>query len=182
MGKHDFALLYITETATETALPTTFPFIPLEHVDSVDVGEEVFAAAYPAELLPERNKLNALYPVSAYSKVEHYITFTKDILDEIYLSGNAVSQTGASGGGVITSEGKLYAVITTVTDGATPQDRDFQAITIPYISREFLAHTGLTLEIFLSKDPISELANYRNNVAPALTTALVTEYQKVHGQ
>ncbi len=182
LGKHDFALLYIVASGTDTPLPPSFPFVPLEYMDTVDIGEEVFAVAYPAELLPERNKLNALYPVSAYSKVEYYITFTKDILDEIYLSGNAVSQTGASGGGVMTTSGTLYAVITTVTDGATPQDRDFQAITIPYISREFEAHTGETLQSFLNKDPRVELANFRDTVAPQLTATFVAEYQKVHGQ
>jgi hypothetical protein len=182
LGKNDFALLYITESATDAPLPSSFPYITVEYTDVVDVGEEVFSVAYPAELLPDRNKLNALYPVSAYSRVEHFITFTEDILDELYLSGNAVSQTGASGGGVVTTEGKLYAVIATVTDGATPQDRDFQAITIPYISRTLQELTGETLRTFLSKDPNVELIHFRTNVAPPLTAALTAEYQKVHQQ
>lgn len=182
LGKNDFALLYITESATDAPLPEVFPYIPLEYADTVDMGEEVFSVAYPAELLPDRNKLNALYPVSAYSRVEYFITFTEDILDELYLSGNAVSQTGASGGGVVTDEGKLYAVIATVTDGATPQDRDFQAITVPYISRSLKTHSGLTLQEFLARDPNIELTNFRLSIAPALIATLTAEYQKVHGQ
>lgn len=178
-GEEDYAFLLISETATETPLPQIFPYLPIEYREAaVDKGETLFSLGYPAELLPESNKVNSLYPITAFTTVETLITFTEDVLDVLYLGGNAVSQAGSSGGGVLTLSGYLIGIIATVSDGATAADRDFQAITLPYISRDLKTHAGYTLSDFLHKDPKALMDEFNVDTAPALTTKLIAEYEK----
>lgn len=178
-GEEDYAFLLISETATETPLPQSFPYIPIEYREAaVATGETLFSLGYPAELLPESSKVNSLYPVTAFTTVEILITFTENVLDVLYLGGNAVSQAGSSGGGVLTLSGNLVGLIATVSDGATTADRDFQAITLPYISRDLKKHAGYTLSDLLNQNPDSAVQDFNTHIAPALTAKLIAEYEK----
>lgn len=178
-GDDDYAFLYVTGSATETPLPETFFSLPIELREMASSkGEMVLSVGYPAELLPDRNKITTLYPITAFSTIKNLYTFTENLLDSLYLSGNAVSQTGASGGGVLTLDGKLVGLIATVSDSSTPEGRDFQAITFAYISRNLSQNAGMTLDEFLHGNPKQMFQDFQTSIAPSLTAKLIAAYEK----
>ncbi len=179
-GENDYAFLHIVRSATESPLPTQFPYIPIDMSQaSLLVKDPVLVAAYPAGFLSDRSVHNALYPVTTITTIKTLYTFVKETLDLISLGGNPVSQKGSSGGGTISAQGKLVALIVTSTDAETTGDRELGAITTSHISRSLLENNGTSVSAFLAQDPTQATQYFQNSVAPALTEKLSAEYDKL---
>jgi len=167
-GEDDYALLLITGTADGSALPSSFPSIPLEIHRSPHVGDPAFLAAYPAEFIKENPIQGALNGTSALTSIKQLLTFNESTVDVIALGGVVLAQSGSSGGAVVDAEGDLIGIISTTSEGATPDERNLQAITLPYINRSMTAQTGIGLDGLLAKNVLNEADAFTQNKAPAL--------------
>ncbi len=169
-GEHDWALLYITESATEQPLPKTFPFVSLDTREGIaQAGQQVLLAAYPSGFLDSATLQRNLWPVTSVGQVKNVYTFATSTIDVLSFGGTIVAQGGASGGGALNAWGKLVGILTTSSMGPTTDDRDLRAISLAHINRSISVHTGGTLQAFLSAGGFAERANdFTANTAPQL--------------
>ncbi len=137
--------------------------------------------AYPAGLLDGETIQKNLYSSSAVSTVQALYSFDgAQNVDLISLSGTVVSQTGSSGGALVgLGSGKLLGIIATETAGTTTADRQLNAVTVGFIDRVLSKSGKGGLAGFLSGDPAQIEANFRANIQPQETTALINVLKKV---
>jgi S1-C subfamily serine protease len=170
-GEHDYALLAITSPAS-TGTPS-FPALPLNSAPGTPtVASEVLVIAYPAEFLRGEDIRHDLYLTSDIGKVENQFTFMRTSPDLVTISGTILAQRGASGGAVVTKEGKLSGLVVTSTDAPDLKDRQLGAITISYINRDLEYQTDENIREFLNTD-LDSLANrFTKIIAPDLAKEL----------
>ncbi len=150
-GENDFALLYVTGVSKKKAkLPPTFPAIPLELLSTTTEGEKVTILGYPTGNRNFKQVLQKLNSVMAASSVTNIRSFTTGVADVLTLAPSDAGGYGVSGGPVVDNTGKLIGIV--VSKGVGETDRTLRAITIPYIERTLLAHSGLSLNSLLSSD------------------------------
>ncbi len=172
-GEDDFALLRITNTIDGSPLPVSFKAIaPDSREDVTLLNDPVLAASYPAEFL-SGSALQYLYPLSSITRIQDLFTFGTDTIDLVSIGSIAGAQGGSSGGAVINAWGRLVGVITTTTEGATTAERTLRAITVPYINRALIEHTGNTLASLLAGDAKTSAAQFNADKAPALIKILL---------
>lgn len=170
-GQDDFAVLAITASATDAALPTVFPYVPLTKDEPYD-NQPVAIGSYGAQTLTATQIKNALYPSLVFAKVKERYTFEQTTVDVLSLGGSVVAQHGSSGGGAVNQKGELIALITTSTTEGALVDRDLHAITIGHIRRSFLADTGTTFDSFLTSNTPGGLVTAFKDQATTLATTL----------
>lgn len=170
-GENDFALLSITESATATALPTTFPHVSLASGEPYD-GEAVAIGSYGAQTLTVAQIKSSLYPTLVFGTVKDRFTFEQNTVDVLSLGGSAVAQHGSSGGGVVNQKGELIALITTSSTEGALLERDLHAITVGHIRRSFSDDTGKTFDAFLASATPFKLVELFKSDAKTLTTTL----------
>ncbi|MGH7175061.1 MAG: S1 family peptidase [Minisyncoccia bacterium] len=169
-GEHDFALLAIDASATESPLPASFPFVPLATAPPT-LGEPVVIGSYAAQFLKTSEIENALSPTIVYGAIQSVYTFAVDSVDVVSLGGNAAAQEGSSGGGAIDASGYLTATITTSTTAGDTAARDLDAITASYIRRDYATEIGVPLDSLLAEDPFAAIQQFAPEV-PALESEL----------
>lgn len=180
-GENDFAFLLIDESTNQETLPlpAEFPALAMDFTDE-DLREknQVIAAGYPAGFLSGINIQKDLYPSSSVVTTREVFTFREKTADLFSIGGSLLAQQGSSGGGIVSSAGKLIGLIVTATNAATTGERDLHAITPSHIARSFKADTGFALEEFLASDLAETAQSFNANVAPALTELLEGALQK----
>lgn len=168
-GEHDYALLYITGSASDRQLPSQFPYLPFDTRPAIGFpGDQVLVASYPAELVGGIAAQYDLYADTTVTTIKQLLTFGTDTPDVVSLGGIIEAQEGSSGGAVVNQWGRLIALIATTSDGTTTSDRDLRGDSLSYINADLLAQTGSDLSTFLQGDPTSQLEDFTRNTAPGL--------------
>lgn len=154
-GEHDFALLAITESITSRRLPASFTNVPLAS-RAPEEGERVGIGSYGAEFLSGKEIISSLYPIIDDGEVADVYTYGSREADVISVRGSKAAQSGSSGGGVVSTDGRLVGVISTSSLVGKTVERTFYAITPEHIRASFRAETGTNLDAYL-RDDIDEL-------------------------
>jgi hypothetical protein len=165
-GENDYAFLHITGPINpQAALPAAFSNIAMSG-SSLDTGDQVLVAGYPAGFLDAITIERNLYATSAFTAIGQLYTFdSPTTIDVVSLGGTVVSQGGSSGGAVVrTYDGKLAGLISTATTGTTTASRDLRAITIGYINRSLTQAGKGGLVEFLSGDLVTIAANFASTL------------------
>lgn len=162
-GEKDYALLLITGRSDPSAqLPASFPYLHLYDGSALAVNTPTYLMGYAAENLSMETLLRGLYllttPASVAAQRPIGAGTTADV---IAFSGPLISQHGASGGAVITGDGKAAGLMTFLDAnyGDTTNARVLNAITTSYIMRDFAADNGITLAAFLARPDLASLAD-----------------------
>ncbi|HUO56214.1 MAG TPA: trypsin-like peptidase domain-containing protein [Candidatus Paceibacterota bacterium] len=168
-GEHDYALLLINSSLTNSVLPTSFPYIPFDTRNDIGfLGDQVLGASYPAEFIGGLALENNLYPVSSISPIDQLLTFATDTVDVISIGGVVEAQGGSSGGAIINQWGKLIGIIVTTSDASTTAGRDLRGITLSYINNDLKTQAGVDLASFLSGMLGNEAESFTSNIVPDL--------------
>lgn len=175
-GEHDYALLLITGSVTDSPLPTAFSYLSPDTREAVAFeGDEVLVATYPAEFLGGYAAQYSLYPAASITQIGRLMTFVFKTVDLISLGGIIEAQSGSSGGAVTNAWGRLVGLVSTTSDGATTASRDLRAITLSYITRDLAAQTGSDLETMLRGDVAAETREFSIHSAPALVEKFLSQ-------
>ncbi len=168
-GEHDYALLYVTGSANGSALPSQFPYLPVDTREAIGFpGDQVLAAAYPAEFVGGIAAQNDLYSASSVTTIKQLFTFGGGTADLFSVGGVIEAQGGSSGGAIVNAWGRLVGVITTTSDATTTADRDLHSIALSYINTDMAKQTGINLIDTLSKDPAGITQTFTARTAPQL--------------
>lgn len=175
-GEYDFALLAVTRSATNTALPSSFPFVPLATLPPYTFTPVVIAS-YGAQFLESSQVQSALSPTVVFGSVKDVFTFATNTIDVLALGGSAAAQEGSSGGGVADANGKLVGTITTSTVSGDTSTRSLDAITASYIRAEYASETGSPLDLLLERDPVTAVTDFASQAAEleAVLTAQLSQ-------
>ncbi len=172
-GEFDFALLGITQSATDTPLPSSFSFVPLA-VSAPAVGTPVVIASYGAQFLAATQIQTALFPTIVFGSVKDVFTFGTNTVDILALGGSAAAQEGSSGGGVADMNGLLVGTITTSTIEGDTSTRSLNAISATYVRSDYATEAGQSLSTLLAQ-PISLSVAQFAPQAQALTHILTAQ-------
>jgi len=179
-GEDDYALLAITGSATESPLPTTFPYVPVDDT-IVDLPDRYPAllASYPGELVGSIIIMRELSLVSATTDIVkgyYFETDNEKYLDLLDVSGTVLSQAGSSGGAVVSLvTGKLVGIMATATEGKTTSSRELRAITLAHVNRSMIKYLNQSLATFLQQVPSSAAYNFDSTTAPLERATLIQQ-------
>lgn len=181
-GENDFALLLIKESTNPglSPLPERYPAIPLDVSDwALRQKSSVLVAGYPAGFLGGISIQKELYPVSSVAETGDIYSFREDTPDVINVKGSPLAQQGASGGAVVSSNEKLFGLISTASVGATTGERELHAITGAHMEASFRERNNLSLTEMLAKTDLKQFAlEFNMNTAPRLTKLLEDEINR----
>jgi len=172
-GEYDFALLAITKSATENALPTLFSSIPLA-LQPPASGTPVVIASYGAQFLDASQIQSGLYPTIVFGSIKDIFTFAVNTIDVLALGGSAAAQEGSSGGGVADASGNLVGTITTSTIEGATATRSLAAISASYIRGEFASEMGSPLDFLLGEPTSFSIADFASQI-PSLEAILTAQ-------
>jgi S1-C subfamily serine protease len=176
-GENDYALLRITGGIDGSALPS-FPYLPINIREKIDLGEPVVLVSYPAGFLGGLSILQGLSITSAITRIQDIFTFKDGTIDVIDVGGTVVSQKGASGGAVVDRKTSLLGIISTSTSGDTTSSRGLNAITLAYINRSLKSEAGVTITELISGDVAVFAKDFQENNAVGLTKTLTDTLTK----
>lgn len=171
-GEYDFALLAVTQSATTSALPTSFPFVPLADAPPPS-GTPVVIASFGAQFLALTQIQSGLFPTIVFGSVKNVFTFATNTVDVLALGGSAAAQEGSSGGGVANAEGLVGTITTSTVQGPTDA-RSLSAITASYIRFEYSRETGSTLDSLLSLPTSVSVTDFAPKI-PALESIVTAQ-------
>lgn len=147
-GENDYALLLITSPLALAPQSTSFPFA------SVDVSVNDLISDIPATVSGYPSSNSGIFEVDTNlglkvedTEVKEYFTFDTRTLDVLQTGTNTVAKRGSSGGGVFV-DNKLFGLI--VTTNQVEEGSYLNALTIPYIKRDFESDTGIVFDDFIS--------------------------------
>ncbi len=180
-GENDFALLAITRSATKATLPSAFAHVSLSS-DSPKLGQEVAIGSYGAQALSTTEITYSLNPTLVSGSIKDYFTFEETTLDVLSLGGSAAAQQGSSGGGILDTEGKLIALITTSSTEGEVSKRDLHAVTAGHIRRSFTKDTGLEFDAYLLNHKSKEVAVSFESKILTVSKALSTTLAGLRGK
>lgn len=158
-GEYDFALLAVTKSITSSALPASFPALPLATTPR-DIGTPVVIATYGAQFLEASQIQSSLFPTIVFGSVKDVFTFDTNTIDVFALGGSAAAQEGSSGGGVVDMAGQMIGTITTSTVTGTTDKRSLDAITASYIRAEYASETGKALDLLLAQPTSISISDF----------------------
>lgn len=176
-GENDYAFLRITGGIDGSAVPS-FPYLPINIREKIDLGEPVVLVSYPAGFLGGLSILQGLSITSAITKIQNIFTFKEGAVDVIDVGGTVVSQKGASGGAVVDRKTSLLGIISTSTSGDTTSSRGLNAITLAYINRSLKAEAGVTISELTSGNTANFAKNFQETVGVGLTKILTDTINK----
>jgi len=106
---------------------------------------------------------------TAQTYIDDFFTFASKSFDILKTGVNQVAQRGSSGGGVFKDD-KLYGIV--VTTNQSSEGAHLNALTIPYIKRDFKNDTGTDFDDFILT-PISTLkAQFITSYQPRLQSII----------
>lgn len=158
-GEYDFAFLAVTKSITSSALPVSFPSLPLATMPR-DIGTPVAIATYGAQFLEPSQIQSGLFPTVVFSSVKDIFTFETRTIDVLAFGGSAAAQEGSSGGGVVDVTGQMVGTITTSSVSGTTDTRSLTAITASYIRAEYAGETGQALDLLLAQPTSTSIADF----------------------
>lgn len=150
-GENDYALLAITKnTNPALSLPASFDYAKLlTSENQIKEGSSVEIAAYPGVHTGVFEVDSNAKLKTADAQVNELATFNGTTIDVISTTPNTVAKRGSSGGGIF-YDNSLLGIVTT-TDGVG-SNTYINAITVPYIIRDFRNDTGDNFESFISRN------------------------------
>ncbi len=167
-GEYDYALLQITERVRLAASDVPLPFLPVSD-ESIAKDTTVFVAGYPAGFSSVTLLDSALYELTKKTTITNVASFDGKDVDVVNTGPTAVAEHGSSGGGVIDADGNLRALIVATTIDPYTNQKNIQAITLPYIKKSIKKESGKSFSSLLEngheeastfeKEQISSLLN-----------------------
>jgi hypothetical protein len=121
--------------------------------------------------LGSQSILQNLFQSSAETTIQKIYTFSSATADVISLPGTIISQSGSSGGAVVSGKGELIGLISTDTAADQTSGRDLRAITTGYIARDLKAESGSTIADILASSA-AYAKNFNATIAPKLAEIL----------
>jgi S1-C subfamily serine protease len=170
-GQSDYALLNISypDGRTLNMYPSPIDSSP------VQVGTDIQAVSYPADILGTKGVDSALYIKKESLQVIDLFTFigvTSNHPDVIQTSDTTIGQGGSSGGALTNQKGALLGLITTVTDGSTPSKKQIRGISVGHIQDEFSKyHTGGILDV-ANHGSLAVMKEFNSSMRAQLTSTL----------
>jgi hypothetical protein len=147
-GENDYAILLLTTPIGPAPKTATFSSASLS-VGAVDLKNDlsVTIAGYPSSnsgvfAVDARPGLKV-----ADTHIDEFFTFATRTFDVLQTGANSVAKRGSSGGGVF-NNGALYGLI--VTTNQSEDGAYANALTLPYIKRDFESDTGIDLDDFVT--------------------------------
>lgn len=175
-GERDYALLYISESTTDTPLPALFPALQTDTslVTRSTIGTDVIVAGYPAD---DRFRSEAAFlaPNQATTSIAALYTFGSNVADVFALAGSSLGTYGASGGPVTDATGTAIGLISTRGDDALHGSGSLRAITLSYIDRTIQEETGFSLTETTRGDVRYRADIFTETLAPFLSAILQNE-------
>jgi len=146
-GEFDYALLYVARTLDETALPTSFPAIPVDtaFLSKSLTNAEVLTAGYPAKKLFRDGADAKLIPRVASTTIHELYTFGSNYADIFSIGSTRVGEQGASGGPIVLPAKGAIGLIVTKGDELTDGASSLRGLTLSYIDRTIQEETGFSL-------------------------------------
>jgi hypothetical protein len=161
-GEDDYSLLLITSALGPTP-KGTFPHASLG-IGTKDLKKniDVVATGYPSSN-------SGVFEVDtkpglkiAATTIEDYFTFGSNSYDILQTGVNIVAHRGASGGGIFKDDA-LYGIV--VTTNSNSNGSYINALTLPYIKKDFKSDTGIDFDSFI------------NDSADTLKSRFISSYQ-----
>jgi S1-C subfamily serine protease len=176
-GERDYALLYVTKSATQTPLPVRFPALSVDTdlLPTTIKNSTVLATVYPATDLLKNGAHTALLPKIATTTISELYTFGSNYADVFSIRGSQVGAEGASGGPIVSNNGKVIGMIVTRGDDNRDGKGSLRAITISHIHRTIQEETGFSLEKNFSGNLEQRSYIFTTTLAPFLTQLLTTK-------
>ena len=176
-GERDYALLYVTAGIDNNPMPRVFPALPFDIalLKNGIVGEEVYAAGYPANIFLTQGADATLVPKLATTTVRELMTFGSNYADLFSISGSDIGERGSSGGPVVTKNGDTIGLISTKGDDEQFGAGTLRAITISYIDRTITEETGFSLRQNLGGDIPYRASIFKQTIIPFLQLLLTQE-------
>lgn len=147
-GENDYAFLRITTPLGPTPRSSTFSYVPTKiTVNDLQKNIPAIAAGYPSTNsgVFEVDIRPGLTTASTF--ITDYFTFSGRTYDVLQTDVNTVAKRGSSGGGVFV-DSNLYGLI--VTTNSNSKGSYINALTIPYIKRDFENDTGIDFDDFIN--------------------------------
>jgi hypothetical protein len=168
----DYALVLIT-TPVKNSTQTVFPFLLLDDRATYNPHEKFLLAGYPAEFLERQAKFDKLKLVTSITEVMNAST-TQDKVDKLRFTGTSISQWGASGGPVVSSEGKVVGLTTLGNDRneKNAEKRILDAYPVSRFLVAFKQESGESLQQFLAKDLKASVAQFEKGKGQELEDIL----------
>jgi hypothetical protein len=172
-GEGDYALLLIDGTVSG-GLPSSFPFISSDVSDnSLANRTAVFAIGYPAGNLSGGEVVNNLRIESDNIYIADGYSFRASGVDLIRTTATPIAERGASGGGILNTNGNLIGLIaTTIPDQNSSGAKDLQALTLSYINHDLEQKTSYSLVEFLNRDLRAVAKDFKTTNEPDLASYL----------
>lgn len=172
-GENDYALLQITSPLGPTPKGSTFPYVSTS-VTAGDLKEnkDITVAGYPSTN-------SGVFEIDtkpglkvAQSHIVDFFTFASRSYDVLQTGVNDVAHRGASGGGVFSSD-LLYGIV--VTTNTNSQGSYINALTIPYIKRDFKSDTGLDFDEYVNSSfdtlKVRFSTSYKENIKRLISSS-----------
>ncbi len=175
-GERDYALLYVTQSL-DGPLPERFPALALDTtlLTPGDRGHKVRAAGYPAEIFKEEGPRADLVPKIASTTLVDLFTFGSGEADLVAIGETPVGEEGASGGPIVSKDGKVMGLIVTKGDENKEGARSLRALTLPYINRTLKEETGFDLRTTLEGNIARRGEIFKKALVPFLASLLKNE-------
>lgn len=147
-GENDYSLLQITTPIGPTPKAESFVYAST-NIENNDLKQDlsVIAAGYPSVN-------SGVFEVDAHpglkiadTKIADFFTFSTKSYDVLQTGVNSVAHRGSSGGGIFNGS-NLYGIV--VTTNSNSEGSYINALTLPYIKRDFKADTGRDFNSFIS--------------------------------
>lgn len=176
-GERDYALLYVTDTASNHPLPQIFPALEIdtELLPRTLKNQPVTALGYPAGNLSKNGGTAFLLPKMATSSVSELYTFGSNYADVFSIRGSIIGEQGSSGGPILNKDGQVIGVIVTRGDDTIDGAGSLRAITLSHIDRTITEETGFSLERNLGGDLAFRADIFAKTLTPFLIQILTRE-------
>lgn len=156
-GENDYSLLQITGSLGPSPKNSSFTHAST-NVSLSDLKKDisVTAAGYPSSN-------SGVFEIDtkpglkvAQTKITDFFTFHSKSFDVLQTGVNDVAHRGSSGGGIFNQD-NLYGIV--VTTNSNSQGSYINALTLPYIKKDFETDTGVSFDTFVG----SSVESLRNN-------------------
>lgn len=152
-GENDYALLQITKALGPTPKTSNFPYVHVNvSPNDLKTNLAVTVAGYPSSN-------SGVFEIDTkpglkidQTTIADFFTFNTRSYDVLQTGVNSVAHRGSSGGGIFNGD-NLYGIV--VTTNSNSQGSYINALTIPYIKRDFEKDTGLSFDNFITSSPDS---------------------------
>jgi len=173
-GERDYALLYLTSGINGHPLPSLLPYLAIDTAPLTPetTGQEIVVAGYPVTNTADLINSSALTLKAARTTVGEIFTFGNNQPDVFSVKGSVVGGAGASGGPVLTPDGKAIGLVSTRGFDEVDGNGSLRALTMAYIDRTIAEETGLSLEQNLRGDLALRSALFNETLTPFLAQTL----------